>query len=813
MAALLQDVRYGARTLAKNPGFAIVAVLTLALGIGANAAIFSVVQGVLLRPLPFDNPSQLVEVKNTYEPVLPEGGLSPGDFADWCRQAISFSACGGYSEDAREFNLAGDGEPERISTGYATSSLFPLLGIRAVAGRTFLPEEDKLGSAPVVMLSHLFWQSRYGGDSGVVGRVISLDGQRYTVVGILPASFQLIRQDQIWMPFGLYPDDLAEHVHHSVVLVGRLKAGVAQHQAQAEMETLNQQEAAIYPVEHRGFGVRVKHFEDPEAEGLRRTLLVLFGAVGFVLLVACANLANLLLARNASRDREIAVRSALGASKWRLIQQLLAEALLISTGGGILGLVFAVFGLKALISLAPAQLVSLRSVRLDLPVLAFTATVCVFAGLLCGILPGMQVLKRSLSGVLNQGSKGAGSFGSHRIHNFLVAAEIAMALIPLIGAGLLTRSFQRLLEVSPGFQREHVLAVEIPQAALSFAQQNALTDAQAFELQRKQASEFERIVAQVRALPGVLSAGGIDLMPLDSQEHHQASRFVIEGQPLPETGARPIVEFRSASLDYFSTLRIPLIRGRLFTPDDWPTPNILINEQMARRYWPESDPLGKRINLCSLDPKPCWFPIVGVVGNVHQFGLDKTPTYDIYIAGGWKQHLVVRTASDPALMVAAVKSVIHGGDPNLPVTKISTLDALVSDSLSPRRFSAVLIGVFAGLALLLSGAGVYGVMSYAVEQRTREIGVRMALGAQPRAILSLIVGRGARLALIGIVVGAVGALALTRLLASLLYGVRPTDPLTFAGVALLLAFVALLACYAPARRAMRVDPMVALRYE
>jgi putative ABC transport system permease protein len=811
MAGLLQDIRYGVRMLVKNPGFTIVAVLTLALGIGANTAIFSVVQGVLLRPLPFDKPGQLVEVKNTYEPIAPEAGLSPGDFADWCRQATSFSASGGYSELSLQFNLTGEGEPERISTGHATSSLFPVLGIRAVAGRTFLPEEDKLGSAPVVMLSHLFWQSHYGGDPGVVGRAISLDGQRYTVVGILPASFQLIRQDQVWMPFGLYPDNLTEHVHHGVVLVGRLKAGVALRQAQAEMETLNQQEAAIYPLEHKGFGVRVKPLEGPEAASLRRTLFVLFGAVGFVLLVACANIANLLLARNAARDREIAVRSALGASKRRLIQQMLAEALLISAGGGILGLVSALFGLKVLVSLAPAQLVSLRSVRLDLPVLAFTATVCIFTGLLSGILPAMQVLKRSLSGALNQGNKGAAGFGGHRIHNFLVASEIALALIPLIGAGLLTRSFQRLLEVSPGFQREHVLAVEIPQAALSFAQQNELTDAQAFELQRKQALEFESIVAQVRALPGVASVGGIDLMPLDSQEH-QASRFVIEGQP-PDTGARPIVEFRSASLDYFSTLRIPLIRGRLFTPDDWPTPNILINEQMARRYWPESDPLGKRINLCTLDPKPCWSQIVGVVGNVHQFGLDKAPTYDVYFAGGWKQHLVVRAASDPARIAAAVKDAIHRADRNLPVTKISTLDALVSDSLSPRRFSAILIGVFAALALLLSGAGVYGVMSYAVEQRTREIGVRMALGAQPLTILRLIVGRGARLALAGIVVGAVGALALTRLLASLLYGVRPTDPVTFAGVALLLAFVALLACYIPARRAMRVYPMVALRYE
>ena len=812
MGTLMQEIRYSLRTLAKSPGFTAVAVLTLALGIGANTAIFSVVRAVLLRPLPYDNPVQLVEVKNTYEPIVPEGGLSPGDFTDWCREATSFSACGGYYETTQEFNLTGDGEPERVSAGYATSALFPMLGIRAVAGRTFLAEEDKAGSAPVVMLSHFFWQSRYGGDPAVIGRAISLDSQRYTVVGILPARFQIRRQDQIWMPFGQYPDDLTEHVHHGVVLVGRLKPGVRLGQVQAEMETLNQQEAVIYPASHKGFGVRVKPLEETEAASLRRTLLVLFGAVGFVLLIACVNIANLLLARNAARDREIAVRSALGASRWRLIQQMLTEAVLISAGGGMLGLLAAVFGLKVLVSLAPAHLVSLRSVRLDLHVLAFTAVVCILASLLCGTLPAMQVLKRSLSGVLNQGSKGAAGAGSHRVHSVLVASEVALALIPLIGAGLLTRSLQRLLDVSPGFQREHVLAVDIPQAGLSFAQQNQLTEAQAFELQRKQAREFEDIAVRVRALPGVSGVGGIDLMPLDAQER-QASRFVIEGQPLPASGARPLVEFRSASLDYFSTLQIPLIRGRLFTPDDWPTPNILINEQMARRFWPGGDPLGKRIDLCSLDAKPCWSQIVGVVGNVHQFGLDKTLTYDIYFAGGWKQYLVVRSASDPAALAAAVKDVIHNADPNLPVTRITTLDALVSDSLSPQRFSAVLIGVFAVLALLLSGAGIYGVMSYAVEQRTREMGIRMALGAQPRTILGLVVGRGARLALIGIAVGAAGALALTRLLSSLLFGVKPTDPVTFAGVALLLIGVALLACYVPARRAMRVDPMVALRYE
>ena len=812
MGRLLQDIRYGVRVLAKSPGFAAVAMLTLALGIGANTAIFSVVQGVLLRPLPYTKPGQLVEVLNTYEPVVPEAGLSPGDFTDWCRQAASLSACGGYSDITQEFNLTGDGEPERVSTGYATSALFPMLGIRAVAGRTFMAEEDKLGSAPVVMLSHFFWLSRYGGDPGVVGRAISLDGQRYTIVGILPATFQLMRQHHIWMPIGQYPDDLTEHIHHGIILVGRRKPGVTLGQVRAEMETLEALEAALYPESHRHFGVKVRPLEDAEAAGMRKTLVVLFGAVGFVLLIACANIANLLLARNAARDREIAVRSALGAGKKRLLQQMLTEALLISVGGGILGLLAAKLGLQALVSLAPAHVASLRSVHLNLAVLGFTAAVCVLAGLLCGVVPAVQVLKRSLSGVLNQGSKGAAGHSSHRIHDILVASEIALALIPLIGAGLLARSFQRLLEVNPGFQREHVLAVDIPQAGLSYAQQSNETQEHAAERVGQQARDFERIAAEVRALPGVSAVGGVDLLPLDSQER-QAARFVVEGQLLPANGARPIVEFRLASLDYFSTLQIPLIRGRLFTSDDWPTQNILINEQMARRFWLDSDALGKRVNFCSFDPKPCWSEIVGVVGNVHQFGLEKTHTYDVYFAGGWKQYLVIRSVADPAALAAAVKEVIHKADPSLPVTRITTLDALVSDSLSPRRFSAVLIGVFAVLALLLAAAGIYGVMSYAVEQRRREIGVRMALGAQPRAILGLVVGRGARLALIGIAAGTAGALALTRLLASLLYGVRPTDPLTFLGVALLLVCVALLACYVPALRAMRVEPMAALRYE
>lgn len=811
-AGVVQDIRFALRMLRKSPGFAAVAVLTLALGIGANTAIFSVVQAVLLRPLPYPQPNQLVQVWNTYPPIFPQGGLSPGDMADWRQQAASFSETAGYAEFAQQFNLTGDGEPQRITVGVASASLFPMLGIRPVAGRLFVNEEDKAGSAPVVLVTHHLWQSRYGGDPAVVGKAIALDDRRYIVVGVLPANFLLQRERDLWLPLGQFPDDLAEHVHHGIILLGRLRPGVTLAQAQAEIETLNRQEAITYPAAHKGFGVKVTPLEDPDATSLRKTLLVLSGAVGFVLLIACANIVNLLLARNAARRRELAVRSALGARRWRLLRQMLTETLLLCAIGGLVGLVLAVLELKLLISFAPAQLLSLQDVHLNLPVLAFTAALCILAGVICAVIPASQALGSSLATTLNEGSKGTGGLGSHRVHGALVISEIALATVPLIAAVLLIRSFDRLLDVNPGFHRDHALTLEIPQAQLSFAEQNAETDQQESQRMGRQALVFEQIAARIQALPGVKGVGGIDVMPLASEEV-QVSRFTIEGQPIPPSGALPVVEFRSSSLGYFSTMGIALLRGRLLTQDDWSSTNILINENMAHHFWPEGDPTGKRVNFCTLDPKPCWYQIVGVVGNVHQFGLENPPTYDVYFSGGWKQSLIIRTATDPAVLAPSVVDVIHKVDPKLPVTKVLTMDNLLLDSVAPRRFSMVLVGIFASLALLLSAAGVYGVMSYAVAQRTREIGLRMALGALPCSVLGLIVARAIRLALIGILVGLTGALALAHLLTTLLYGVRPTDPFTFAAVAFVLLLVALLACYLPAHRAMRVDPIVALHYE
>jgi putative ABC transport system permease protein len=812
MESLAQDIRYGIRTLAKNPGFTVAAVLTLALGIGANTAIFSVIENVLLRPLPYPQPEQLVEIWNTYEPQVPRAGLSPGDYADWQKQNLSFSEMGAYARISQGFNLTGEGEPQRILAGYASSELFPMLGAKAVAGRSFLPEEDRAGSEPVVILSHRLWQSRFGGDPGVVGRAIALDNQRYRVVGVLPAGFQLLRWPDLWMPIGQYGDDLTEHVHHAFDAVARLKPGVSLAQARDEINRLDQQEAIRYPDTHKNFGVRVQTLQDPSAAGLRNTLLVLFGAVGLVLLIACVNTANLLLVRNAAREREVAVRTALGASSGRLMRQLLTESTLLALLGGALGLLLAIGGLKVLLAFAPADLAVLQDSRLNGTVLAFIVAICIATGLACGLLPAVRALKTNLAGVLKQGSKGTSAAGHHRTHNLLVISEIAMALIPLIGAGLLLRSFHQMLEVDPGFRMDHILTMEIEQPALSFAQINQLSQEEQIKLGEKQARQFEQIAAQIRALPGVTEVGGIDDLPL-SNEFRQASRFVIEGQPLPAAGARPIVQFRTVSLSYFSTVGIPLRAGRLFTEDDSKLLNAVINETMSERYWPHGDALGKRVNLCSLDPKPCWYTIIGIAGNVHQFGLDGQPTFDLYFTGGWTPYLVVRTALDPLGIAVAVREVVHKVEPNLPVTHVMTMDGLLSGSVSPRRFSVVLIGIFAVLALLLAAMGIYGVMSYAVSQRTQEIGLRMALGAPAGSVRGMILGQMLRLTMLGVGIGLAGSFVVARFLASLLFGVGTYDPATFLGVAVLLVAVALSASYIPARRAMRVDPLVALRYE
>ena len=805
-----QDFRFALRTLGKSPLFTMVAVLTLALGIGANTAIFSVVESVLLRALPYSHPETLIQISNTYLPAWPELGLSGGDFQDWKQQAKTIAAMAAYADLNTGYNLTGDGDPQRIRASYASADLFSLLGVQPAAGRAFHREEDQPGNAPVILLSHRFWQSRYGQDPSVINRTVQLDGQSFVIAGVLPANGAMLPESDVWMPLGQYQDDLTQRVHHPLRVVGRLRPGVTLEQAQSEMLALNNQAAANFPDTHKGWGVNAKALEDPAAAKLRRSLLILLGVVGLVLLIACSNMANLLLARNAVREREAALRTALGASPYRLLRQMLTESLLLSLAGGLLGTAFAAGGLQILKSFLPPSLSAVRETGLNQTVLLFTFGLCILCGLVCGLLPALHALKADLNSLLKQGSKSSAPARSLSLHNALIVSEIAFALIPLIGAGLLLRSFHQLLNVSPGFAADHILTMTVSQPRIPLADALKLTNAQQTELTQKQSIQFEEIATRLSGLPGVKNVAGIDVLPLASV-NNQASRFLVEGEPIPEAGARPVVQVRSASLRYFSTMNIPLRRGRFFNSADWTSSNIIINEAMANRFWGRSDPIGKRINLCSLAPQPCWLPIVGVVGDVHQFGLDETPTFDVYGTGGWTPVVIIRTASDPATIAAAARDIVRQAAPTIPVSEVRTMDSLLSDSVSPRRFVVLLIGIFAALALLLAAVGTYGVMSFTVSQRTQEIGIRVALGAQNGHVRRLVLGHAMRLTLIGIFAGFLGALALTRYLSTLLYGVRAYDPVTFLGVALLLTVIALAASYLPVRRAMRVDPVNSLR--
>ena len=810
--SFLYDLRFGARLLRKSPGFTAVAVLTLALGIGANTAVFSVIERVLLRPLPYAHPEELVRISTSYPPGYTGLSLSPGDYQDLKGEARSFSQMGAFTDVSQGFNLTGTGDPQRVVAAYATSSLFPTLGIGALAGRTFAEEDDRANGPTVVLFTEQFWRTRMGADPSVLGRSVTLDGRGFTVVGILPAASQILSYPDLWLPLGQYPDDLNEHVHHCCATIARLKPGVTLAAARAEVEGIHRQLQQAYPDSHKLWTIETERLEDPSARTLRRSLLVMFGAVGLVLLIASANITFLLLARNTAREKEIALRTALGASPGRLVRQLLTESVLLAACGGAAGLVLAEVGNRFLMALIPAKLAVVREASLNGSILAFTAAICLAAGIVCGLLPALQARAVRLAAFLNPGSKGGGALGRHRVHHALVVAEIALALMPLAGAGLLIRSFQQVLQVDPGFRPAGLLTMEVAQPALPFAEQRKLTNEDYLALNKKQSIEFEQIADRIQALPGVVAAGGVSTLPV-LPELRQASRFIIDGQPIAESGLRPVAQIRTGSLGYFAAAGIPLVRGRTFVPDDWNVLNVVISQSMAKRFWAGGDPLGGRVNFCSLDPSPCWFTIIGVVGDVRQMGLDAPVTFDAYFTGGWTDHLVIRTLGDPRQVAHAATEIIHKADPLLPVARVLTMEDFVADSLAARRFSAVLIGIFAALALLLAAVGTYGVMNTTVRHRTNEIAIRMALGAQPSAVMRSIVGQGARLTLAGVAAGTAGAMAISPLLSTLLYGIAPRDPVTFCGVAALLVAVALAACCIPAHRAMRVDPMAALRNE
>ncbi len=805
MQTLIQDLRYGARMLLKKPGFTLIAVLTLALGIGANAAIFSVINSVLLRPLPYPQPERLVWIwgTNPSADVKQETASLP-DFVDWKAQSQSFAAMGGLSNFSPI--LTGDGEPERLTGAVVTDGFFATLGVSPQIGRWFTPDEDRPDNRRVAAISYGLWQRRFGGDPGIVGRKIILNGNPYLVVGVMPPGFKhplpgMRLPVEIWAPLGVDPAKAGRRSDFLGV-VARLKPGVGIEQARAEMNSIMSRLEAQYPNSNRGWGVIVLPLLERFVGEMRRTLYVLLAAVGFLLLIACANVANLFLARATGRQREVAIRAALGAGRWRIVRQMLTESALLGAIGGAVGLLLAKWGMDALIGVSPVSLPRIGEVSLDWRVLGLTFGVALTTGVLFGLLPALQAANPNLNEALKDGGRGpADTARGKRVRNALVVAEVALALALLVGAGLMLRSFARLQQVNPGYNAENALT-----AGLSLPASRYKEGPQVIAF-------YQQLLDKVSTMPGAQSAGLVDALPLAGGNYLS---FVVEGRALRPTDNQPDAEHRVVSPGYFKTMGIPLIRGRLLSDQDHAQTPIatVIGETMARRYFPNEDPIGKRINLGDPQTSP-WRTIVGIVGDVRNEELSAEPNPQMYVSFAQlpRQNLslVVRGAGDPASLIAGVRSAVAELDRDLPLYNLRTLTQMLSESLARERFSLLLIVIFAGLALLLAGVGVYGVLAYSVTQRTHEIGVRLALGGSRRDVLRLVVGQGMKLVLVGIGAGLLAAFALTRLMAGLLYGVTATDPLTFAGVSVLLAGVALLACWIPARRATKVDPMIALR--
>src|ERR1700754_2479844 len=807
LADFLQDLRYAARILWKNPGFTAVAVIALALGIGANTAIFSVVNTVLLRPLPYKDPEQLVMVwEDNSRHGYPRDTPAAANFVDWRDQNSVFSGMAAFADTY--FNLTGVGDPERLQGRIVSASLFPLLGVEPQLGRVFTSAEDQPGAQNVVLLSHRLWQRRFGGDPAIVGKTLSLSGQTYTVVGVMPARFQFPENvDELWIPIAFTAQEAANRNRHYLEVVARLKPGVTLAQAQSEMTTIGARLQQQYPQSNTDLSVAVTSLHEHVVGDIKPALLILLGAVGLVLLIACANVANLLLARAAIRQKEIALRVALGARRWRLLRQFLTESVLLATLGGILGLAIAYAGLLLLGSFIPENIAQAREISLDLKVLGFTLLVSLLTGFIFGLAPAIQSLRMNQSETLKEGGRDSvtGRSGK-RLRGLLVTAEVAVSLVLLIGAGLLINSFLRLRNIDPGFKVDHLLTmkIELPEPK--------------YETLERRAAFYTDLVQRVQSLPGARSAAVTTNLPLYRQGNSISIR--VEGRPDPPPGQELIVVTRIISPGYFDTMSIPLLAGRQFTDQDTETtPNVVvISETMAKRFWAGEEAIGKRLAIGRVRSDADWIQGVGIVKDGRQFELNAEPRPQMYVS--YRQadffapeDLVVKTDVEPASMAAAVRKAVWEIDKDQPVSNIKSMEEILGDSIARQRFSMLLLGVFAAVALLLAAVGIYGVMSYSVAQRTHEIGIRMALGAQTGAVLKLAVGYGLKLVVAGVLIGLVAAFALTRLMSTLLFGVTPTDPATFALISLLLVGVAALASYIPARRATKVDPLVALRYE
>jgi putative ABC transport system permease protein len=802
METLIKDFRFAARSLAKRPGFTLIVVLTLALGIGANTAMFSVINAVLLRPLPYRDAERVVTLwQNNSKAGIPRNDVSPANFVDWSEQSNSFEAMAGI--EPFSFSMIGYGEPERFSAWLVTSGFFQVAGTEPELGRTFSAEDYQPGNNRVVVLSHGVWQRRFGGDASVVGRKLTLNGQPAVVVGVMPQEFQLPPDREIWAPLviGERQRQLRGATFWNVV--ARLKPGTTVAQAQEEMNGIAARLAAQYPDTNGGMGATVVPIFEQLTGQISSALWALAGAVGFVLLIACVNVANLLLVRGAERQREFAIRRALGAERLRLLRQTLTESLLLVFIGGGTGVLVASWLVKLIPALGAAKIPRVEHVEMDLRVVLFACVVSGLTAVVFGLVPAIQCWRNDIQSSLRESGRNSGATPArHRLRKALVISEVAIAVVLLAGAGLLFRSFVRLIQVDPGFSKENVLALQIFLA-------------RSYQEPAKIVGFFEQSLEKIKGLPGIEAAAVVTSPPfinLDSD-----ATFIVVGRPAPPPGSEPSAFYIPVSSEYLNALGIPLKRGRFFTEFDGPgsPPVVVINETMARRHFQNEDAIGRRLTVNFGEPETR--EVVGVIGDVLHSGLHQEPSAQMFVphqqSASSHMTFVMKTTNDPAAQVASVKRAIREVNPNQTFAKTATMEELVSDSLKQRRFNLFLLGIFAAMALLLATIGIYGSISYSTRQRTNEIGVRIALGAQSLDVLRLIVGQGVALALIGVAIGLGAAFLLTRAIKSLLFGVSPTDPLTFVAISLLLLVTALVASLIPARRATKVDPLIALRTE
>ncbi|HXE36816.1 MAG TPA: ABC transporter permease [Verrucomicrobiae bacterium] len=798
---LIEDVRFGLRMLRKNPGFTAVAVLTLALGIGANTALFSVVNAVLIQPLPFENASRLVWSWGNCK-LCAQAAVSPSDFIDYRAQNHSFEYFGGMAGGDSLFNLAGSDKPIQVKGSMVTAGFFDALGVQLRYGRAFDLSDEKTTDPLVVILSPHLWQERFGSDPNIIGKSVTLDDKTRTVVGVLANDVSVLSRADLWFPAPFQNQRMQSRRSHFFRPVGLLKRGVTISQAQAEMDTIAARLGEEYPVTNAGWGLRLEPLQSALVGSVRLALLVLLAAVGFVLLIACANVASLLLSRNSVRQREIVIRTAIGAGRSRLVRQLLTESLLLAIAGGAAGVFLATAGVEFLRGLGPQSLPRLDEVNVSGTVLAFTFFISIFTGILFGLGPALKASRSDLAQGLREGGAAGDARSKHRVHNALVVAEVALSVVVLIASGLLLNSFWRLMRVQLGFDPANVLTTEV-----------ALVSPR-YDDERRRESFFRELEDHLRNESGAGSAGFVSELPLSGEADD--TFFTIAEHPPANPNDTNDADIRIIDGDYFGAMRIPLLAGRAFERRDSLESRkvAIVNESFVKKFFPNEDPIGKHLKMFEGKPEFTAREIVGIVGANKHFALQESLRPAMFTPGSFlKMNVVVRSAGDPALLTTAVRQAVREIDPDEATSAFRTMDDVVSSSVAGDRFNALLLGAFGGIALLLTAAGIFGVLSYLVTQRTREIGLRVALGAQRSNVLRVIVGHGVRLALLGLCIGIVAAAVVTRWMSSVLFEVKPTDPLTFVAVVVVLGTVAFLASYLPARRAMRVDPMVALRHE